>query len=743
MPQCLRVYLGKKVRDGCRQEGPTYRSRNSELQVINKGANAVITHRSNCLKFMSTFGLGIVLGCAATVLAKTDMSKFPLAKAAPADAFLAVSAKHNPERKFLDDYNGKVWEAFSDSGIMQDVWDLIVDIMPEDNAEQIEAVIDRFKTHVTSIQWSDMFGKEMVHVGRLSQTITAGSPYEGVLIGRMDPKAAEANYGHLKAILEEVCKLVGEHAGSGAGHGDADSEGDDESEGEGKDKADSKHEGGKGDAKHGNSDSPLSVVEEKLHGGTFARLLVSGYPGGSIVSVGHRGDLIVMSFTGDKLVKDCMDLLKGEAEKTSLIDSKRFKTAIDDMHEAEDTVVFFDIGKMFGAINGMVKTVKDMEKNDAEAQQAMGIVTRLIDDLSIIDYMVAVEWTDGYRTMGESLTTLVDGAKSRPLYKVFVNGKTADDFAKFIPKKAHTFSVGTGINMGELYRYIVNFIESTGPDGKSAIAEWGNMQKSMELDVEKDVMQLFEGPYASVNLGKDGGEWVMLMKVADEKKAESHIKRLLDTVNGMMNQGGGGPGGLILTPVTIAGKKGFTQISHPMLAMMGGGLKPPVVGCAEGHLIIGSSAQTISECIETSKGEAPNIKESKRFKDEILMPKDGKVDSISYVDQANYAGELQEMISGLGMGLGMAGMFAQGAPKEMRTILGGIPPILGKLVPVVEQMDFYLSTASVASFDGMKWRTTTVQNYKDPKDVKKYVKPSKGDDAAKSESAEEKEDDGE
>jgi len=693
---------------------------------------------------MSTFGLGIVLGCAATVFAKTDMAKFPLAKAAPADAFLAISAKHNTERKFLEEYNGKVWEAFSDSGIMQDVWDLIIDMMPEEDAEKFEAIVDRFKSHVTSIQWSEMFGKEMVHIGRLSPTITAGSPYEGVLIGRMDSKSAEANYGHLKAILDEITKLAKEAGGS---HSAASEDGDDSEATDDSAEGDDAKKEDAPTAKSGNADSgsPLSVVEEKLHGGTFARLLVSGYPGGSIVSVGYRGDLVVISFTGDKLVKDCMDLLKGEAEKTSLIESKRFKTAIDELHDAEDAVVFFDIGKMFGAINGMVKTVKDMEKNDAEAQTAMNVVTKLIDDLSMIDYMVAVEWTEGYRTMGESLTTLVDSAKSRPMYKVFVNGKTADDFAKFVPKKTHTFSVGTGINWTELYRYIVNFVESTGPDGKEAIAEWGKMQKQIELDVEKDVMGLFEGPYASVNLGKDGSEWVLLLKVSDEKKAEAQIKRLLDTVNGLMNQGEGGPGGLILTPVTIAGKKGFTQISHPMMAMMGG-IKPPVVGCGEGHLIIGSSAQSISECLETSKGEAPNITESKRFKDEVLMPKGGKVDSISYVDQANFAGEMQEMISGLGMGLGMAGMFAQGAPKEFRTLLGAIPPILGKLVPVVEQLDFYLSTATVASFDGMRWRTTTVQNYKDPKDVKKYVKPTKDDGTTEGKDAaasEESEDDGE
>lgn len=52
--------------------------------------------------------------------AQTDLSKFPLAKAFPADAFVAVATRANPERKFLDEYWGEVTTAFMDSGILQD-----------------------------------------------------------------------------------------------------------------------------------------------------------------------------------------------------------------------------------------------------------------------------------------------------------------------------------------------------------------------------------------------------------------------------------------------------------------------------------------------------------------------------------------------------------------------------------------------------------------------------------------------
>lgn len=677
-----------------------------------------------------------LIGLPGMALAKTDMSKFPLAKALPADAFIGVAAKNNPERKFLDDYWGKVGEALSDSGVGQDVWDMISDMMPDDQVEKVEDVLNRFKTHFKEIPWGEMFGKEMIHAGRLSSTVTAGSPYEGILIGRMDPKSAEKSYTHLKGILDEIVKLSQEAAGK-------------------EDK------------------SPLSVEEAKGDLGTHAKLVIEGYPGGSVLSVGHKGDLIIIAFFGDNLVKDCMGLLKGDSEKTGLIDSKRFKTAVDQLHEAEDSVTFFDLGKMLTSVNSMIKVAQDMQQNDEEARKMIGLVRKVITDLAMVDHIVSVEWTDGYRTFHEAMTSLTDDCKSRPLYNVINSGRTAEDYARFIPKKAHSFSVGSGINMTGLYRYVLGIVEEAtaeevGDDTEAAdgeksekgdkpdapkapgkkksmvLEQWAELQKSIELDVEKDICGLFEGPMTSVNLGREGKDWVLLMKVTDEKKAMSQIKRLLDTINQAMGGGGkGGGGGLILTPVTVAGKKDFTQISHPMMMMMGGGMSPPVVGCAEGQLIIGSSAQTITECIEVAKGEAPSIKDNKRFKDEVVMTTSGKIDSITYTDQANMAKELQEGVGAMGMAMGMVGMMGgQQMPKEMQTLMGTIPTILGKLVPVVGEMDFFQSTASVSSFDGQHYRTQVVQNYKAPADVKKYKKPAPKEDEKAEKSDNGKADDG-
>ena len=150
-----------------------------------------------------------------TAVAQTDFSQFPLTKAVPADAFILVAAKHNPDRKFLEDYWAEVFKAFKASGIMDDVWDLITDKVSDEQLDKIEKTREQFTTLFAKVDWADLFGKEMIYAGRLSGDLTSGTPYEGLLIGRMDSsKKAAANCESLKAILQEVVTLIETESGT-------------------------------------------------------------------------------------------------------------------------------------------------------------------------------------------------------------------------------------------------------------------------------------------------------------------------------------------------------------------------------------------------------------------------------------------------------------------------------------------------------------------------------------------------
>ncbi len=620
---------------------------------------------------------------AGTAVAQTDITKFPLAKALPADVFIAIAAKGNPEREFLNQYWDGVIQEFLNQGILDDVWDLITDAVPDENLDAVEEARERFGELAQAVDWKNLLQKEMIYAGRFNALpIGKGLSNQTLLMGRMSEKQAKANYEGLKAILGEIEKLVKLHAEEGV----------------------------------------VKLTETKEDGVAMTVFGPAEHPGLGI-TLAHWKDVLAMSFVGDDILHDALGLLRGTSKETALIDTPRFKKAFADLPAAEDSLVFFDVDGMIGPMRAIFTGIAAAQAEDAEAAKEgegaeagaeegdsklwLGAMSSLLNDVSIVDYVAEVEWTEGYRVFSEVNTKLKSDAKKSPLYAVIAGNKPIKGFEKFVPREAESFSCSSGINLSKLYQYLTGFVTEHVPDGKEMIAGFEAMQtEEWELEIDQDLLKLFDGSMASVSMGRD---WFLLAKVADEEKVAGLISRLLATVNGLL----GADNALMTTEVEVAGEKGFIQLSHPMMMMMGG-LRPPVVGCADGYLIIGSSARAVATCLETGRGDHPNITESKRWQKEALAPKSGAVDSISFSDESNLGAEMQQLLGGLSMGLGMAGMFAQEMPPQMQKLLSTLPPLLSKLGAVAGTVDFYQSSASYSTFDGSRWRTHAVQNYKTP-----------------------------
>lgn len=666
------------------------------------------------LKAFSRIALGLVVAWPMAAVipasAQTDLSKFPLAKAFPADAFIAIAARANPERKFLDNYWGEVTTAFMDSGILQDAWDMIADSMSDEQLEAMEGIHEQFHGLCGKVEWGKLFETEFVHVGRFVQ-LRPGviTPYEGVLLGRLDKKQAEANYLALKSILEEIVKLADAHGAEGA----------------------------------------VKVAEIKMEDLTLSGIVPPGSTA-PVIGVGYWEDVIAVSFGSPALLQDCIALLKNKSKTPGLISTDRFKSAFAALPPAEDEIVFFDPSRMFGSVSDMIKMFAGMKNQrqaaaapDAEAsasadatnggseasaggsapranakpraprqksddEAVLGAMTKLLDDLCFLDYTASVSWTDGYRVFEQSVTAIKPSAKSSPLCRIFTKTNPADPFDQYVPKEALNFSCASGISLTELYHYGRAFFEDVNPEGKAMLAEFDRMQnEDWELNIEKDILALFEG---SMNFIETPDGIVMMCKVTSDEKADARIKNLFQRVNALL----GPENAVILTPVEIMSEVEFTQVSHPMMMMMGG-FSPPVVGCADGYFIFGANERVVKQCLQTARSKHDSIQKSARWKDEGLRPESrNELDSISYTDESKTAENLQAMIGGLSMGLGMMGMMAQDLPPEARPILQTIPTMLAKLGPVVGKMDFFLSSASVTTFDGDKWVTKSVQNYKKP-----------------------------
>ncbi len=617
---------------------------------------------------LSVPGLG-----AAPAFAQTDMSKFPLARAIPDDAFVAVAAKRNPDRKFLDAYWAEVSQAFFDSGFLDELWDLVGDTVPVDQIDAMEDIREQFSELAGKVDWCALFDKEMIHAGRFAQFGGEAFAYEGILIGRLDKKRAKKNYKALKGLLEEFCKFVAAKAG----------------------------------------EDVLTVTQSKDRGAKVATMGAGDMPGVGI-KLAVKKDLIIVGFGVTSMFDDALDLLESDGKGARLIETKRFQAALEQLPPAEDVVTFFDAERMFGTFRKFAHSLEAAAEkeqgidgpNGDESAPIQKTICKLLSDISIIDSVVSVEWTDGYRVYSDSVTTVRKGGKRSPLYKIATSGKPLKDFSAFIPKEADSFSVCSGIDLAKVYDYLVDLVENDMPGGREKIALFEAMQaESWDINIKKDVFELFTGASASVEMGKS---WAILLETTDEKKADALIGRLLTTINKMLGQ----ENGLLISQIDVGAKTKFRQLSHPMMMMMGG-MSPPVLGCASGHVIVGSSAKIVRKCLKTAAGKHPNITESKRWLAEALTP-DGKVTAVSFTDETRTAEDLQESIAGVSMALGMAGMFAVDAPPEMRKIFSAVPPLLSKLSPVAAKLNFYKSSASYSSFDGRRWYTRSVQNYKKP-----------------------------
>jgi hypothetical protein len=141
--------------------------------------------------------------------------------------------------------------------------------------------------------------------------------------------------------------------------------------------------------------------------------------------------------------------------------------------------------------------------------------------------------------------------------------------------------------------------------------------------------------------------------------------------------------------------------------------KPAVWGIADGYLIIGSSADAAALCMETSRGEHPGIHENARLMNEVLIP-EGPFSAVSLIDSRRFGENFAE---GLGIVSTVGGIVSAMIPDdEARPILGKITGILSKLTPVVLKIDFYKSTASYTTFDGLTYYTRTVTHYFSPEE---------------------------
>ena len=345
------------------------------------------------------------------------------------------------------------------------------------------------------------------------------------------------------------------------------------------------------------------------------------------------------------------------------------------------------------------------------------LIARLMNAVGVLDYSAAVETTDGYAAWTESIAVLVPDAQERPIYPVFGKRPQLTNFERYLPEETKSFSISSGLNFAELYKFIEDSFRIIGPRGEELLAKWTELQKQIGVDVRKDIIDWIDGGFISVTLADNGGS-VILIKVTDEQVARENVttaieflsSKLAETLSEVATKN---PALVALSVIALR----TSPVEHEQLEgfqnlYLAVSPEPVAVwGVANGHLIFSSSANAAALCLATARGDHPNIQNNARAMSEVLTP-DGSFVSASLTDRRGLGDELA---AGCGIASMVSGMMGTFIPEpRVRPVLARISGIFNKLAPVVSKINFYKSAAARTTFDGQIWRSRGVTHYFSP-----------------------------
>jgi hypothetical protein len=620
----------------------------------------------------------VVLALASAANATELPAGFTLGKAIPNDVWMYVHGVHNEELSWLDDEIGEVFTAFKQSGIVEEIMELIFSATSPEDRQQAEGMINTAKELLKGVNWKDLFGGEVVFSERL------GVPWAGInapipeyIILTKGPKGSgEANAAGLVAILEYLASL---------------------------------------------SEGSLVLKPETVNDLHLWSMVVQGNEIG--LNMIRRGDLIGFVF-GAQLTRDVTNLITGQADaKQPIVHTPRFKEALGQVKPPEDSLSYFDFRVLFASVQKMIDYLMAEAKTEG---QDPGPWKKTIDNIfktvDVFDYTIMTVETVGVRQFTHGMTHFQKEKLDSPLAKAILDRRPFDNFAKYVPAQAGGFSADGFIDIPLLYDTVIDFIRSSLPNGEQHILSYKQWLQRVGFDPQRDVFSWWSGEMISVTVPPavatpmGGADSVLMIRVKDSQLASQKIDAGLNWINNKLV--GAGQQGLIMMPAGAVEAPGFKEVTHPMVMMM---MLKPVIGVTDEWLVIGSSSAAVNACLSVAAGKAPSVLENERFQQEGLIPK-GPVNSISFTDLSNLGGELAQVVNIISMAGGMMTTFMppdDPEVQEVKPVLMKVFSILSKLGPVFMKLDFFSSEASMCTYSKGVIRSESVITYKKPEPVEK------------------------
>jgi hypothetical protein len=594
---------------------------------------------------------------------------FTLGRYVPADSVVYVHSAHNPKSEFINKHWAGVFQAVGAAGIDQEIKNLaLAHIEDQQQKASFSQAWDGVARQLGQVRWSELGGRECAFYVRLKPAFELGCLF------RPTPESVEPNVQALTSLLKTVVALPPE---------------------------------------------PLQVIEADLNG---VKTWSAGVDGAAL-AVLHKGEIIGI-VAGRMGAQPCAQMLAGSGEASSMAASSRLKQALEPLPRPEDALAFIDFGATLGTLRNFLTGM--MPPQTEQQPQEMKMTLSLLEQFDVIDYLAAVERTEGLASLTHQRVQLLEGAAGKPLIRAFTANKPIEDYARFVPATATGFTATSGCDTGILYQAALDFVRDKVPGGPEHLKSWEDTQADIGFNVRQDLISWMDGRVLSVTMppavqtGMSGNDFVLMLKARDAKMAISKINGWLDQLNAALSDSkspSGGIGALIITPASDVKAEGFKSVTHPMVAMM---MVSLTYGIHEDWLVLGSSSSAINKCLETARGQGARFVDSERYKKEGLAASGAA--NVSFTDLSNLG---QELSMGLQM-MQMTAMFIPMTPENapLRSLFG----VLSRLAPAAARMDFMLSESSAAEWQGNGWTLLTKTTYREyvPRDTKTEAEKKKG-----------------
>jgi hypothetical protein len=608
------------------------------------------------------------------------LDDFKLAKAIPADAFLAIHCRDHAGKAFINKQYERVWAEVERARFDRALKPMFKamqqkQLPPGAELEGFEEQWQQMSDLWASVEWASLAKREFAMGMKLSFPTV-----EFVMLMMPPEDELKHSFEGLSGILKTLVEL---------------------------------------------DPNKIVLTTEEEGGTTIHRVTFPDAPFPFGLTLARHNDVIMIGF-GPTMFEQSLALLRGEGGQ-ALAASPRFREAFRKLPPPTDELVFFDIAKLIGQLRGAVEAVLAQMESAAPAEEEPGyedyvkwkaLPGKIIDAIDMFEYTASVMTTDGMKCNEDSVTVLRDDAASHAFYPMMAGNEPISDPLKYVPQNAGEFWVTSGINLPALYKAVVKILREDVPNGEEMVA-WLEGLKDEEtgygIDVENDIVGWIGGslisfsvpgptPYAS-------SEFVFMVSVRDEAKAREMIDRLAGMIEPLLAQQNGS-----VVDAEIEGAEGFKSVVFPMLAMFGV-MGKPTLGVKDGWLFIGSSPEMIATTLEVAAGKAENFAKNERFHKEGILP-EGSVTSLSFTDMTKLGEELGQLLT-------MVPAIQFAVPDLAKDpVMQGVLNVVGKLGRVVRKLDFFQSSASRTTFDGKMQVTKKITTYREPPVITKPTPPT-------------------